>query len=83
MSTHDQLRKNRLSELLVKFKELRVPQDENRDLDEEYLEEDELLGNLPALMIDVEKDLASETTGESTQYPSLLLYENDLIVDKV
>ena len=57
LTTHEGLRKNRLNELLVKFGELRVPQDEHRDLDEEYLEEDELLGDLPVLMIEIEKDL--------------------------
>ena len=55
-STEEQFRKNNLNQMLSKYKDFRVPQDKLRYVDEVFFEEDDLLGDLPVLMIDLLKD---------------------------
>lgn len=46
--------------MLSKYKDFRVPQDKLRYVDEDFLEEDDLLGDLPVLMINLLKDKVIE-----------------------
>ena len=72
-----------LQECFRKYSDLKVPKDDLTGVEQEYLEDDiELFGNLPVLSIDL-RAIQSIITNESLVYPSLMLYEDDLVVDTV
>lgn len=68
--------------LLDRHRDLRVPKDNLFELDDEYLGDDCGLGPLPVLSIDlVEEGLAGDE--ETAQYPTILLYECDYVVERL
>ena len=70
----------------MKYSDLKVPKDDLTGTEQEYLDDDiELFGNLPVLSVDL-VDLRAETPSiftERLDYQSLMLYEDDLVVEKV
>ena len=58
-----------------------MPTDDAGCVDIDYLDEGDMLGRLPVLIINLEKEGLSAESGH--EYPHLVLYENDLVVERI